>query len=211
MVGGVLATLALSVARAPPPTMSNVFRKRTFFISAPFVGNNGFDPLKLASSDNLVPLRHAEVKHGRLAMLAAVAWPAAEALHPRLAHMLGARDLLEATHGMSPSIFVGGLDRPEVAPALGMALVLGAAFDLRDVSLRAAAGLRFNEYSPDSVAGDLGFDPLQIATNLGVTDRFELQEAEIINGRLAQLALLAYAFIEGTSGVPIIGAAAGLA
>jgi len=50
----------------------------------------------------------------------------------------------------------------------------------------------------------VSFDPLALATDLGVTERYELQEAEMLNGRLAMLALVAYTFIEGVMGVPII-------
>lgn len=45
---------------APPPTAA------------------GFDPLGLATADNLQRMREAEVRHGRLAMVAAWGWPVAE-------------------------------------------------------------------------------------------------------------------------------------
>ena len=38
----------------------------------------GFDPLGLATADNLQRMREAEVRHGRLAMVAAWGWPVAE-------------------------------------------------------------------------------------------------------------------------------------
>ena len=66
------------------------------------------------------------------------------------------------------------------------------------------AGLRFNEWAADSVAGDLGFDPLSISTELGVTDRYELQEAEMLNGRVAQLALIGYALFEASTGMRVV-------
>merc|ERR1719421_2192500 len=108
--------------------------------------------------------------------------------------------------GFSPSIFAGGLDMPQVAPALALLIVLGAAADMQDMENRMRSGLRFNEWAKDSVAGDLAWDPLKLSTELGVTDRYELQEAEMINGRLAQLALVAYAFIESQMHVRVVDA-----
>ena len=188
---------------------STVFSGRGFFVSAAFVGNAGWDPLNLASEANLVALRNAEVKHGRLAMLAAVGWPAQELIHPLLVDALRGlkpHDVLRAG-GLSPSLFAGGLEQPEVAPALAFTLVVGSLFEIREIQLRTAKGLAINEWAPDSVAGDVSFDPMKIATDLTVTDRFELQQAEIINGRLAMLMCLAYAAVEGLLGVPVVSLA----
>ena len=87
-----------------------------------------------------------------------------------------------------------------------MALVAFSASEILDIISRSRAGLRFNEWSPDSVAGDLGFDPLNIARNLPATEKYELQEAEMLNGRVAMLALAFYAAWEVTTGTPVISA-----
>ena len=42
-----------------------------------------------------------------------------------------------------------------------------------------------------------------IAKPLGVTDRFELQEAEMLNGRLAMLAVASYVAQEQLTSVPV--------
>ena len=53
---------------------------------AVLVGNKGFDPLGFATSlTTLKAYREAELKHGRLAMLAALGWPVSELLQPVLA------------------------------------------------------------------------------------------------------------------------------
>merc|ERR1712060_493774 len=126
---------------------------RGFFVSAAFIGNAGFDPLRLATAENLVSLRSAELKHGRLAMLAALGWPAQEYFHPFL-----------DTTTFSPSVMSGGLEQR----GLWAALAVG------------------------------------IATDMPVTERFELQQAEMINGRLAMLMLVAYALVEKQLDLPVV-------
>ena len=66
----------------------------------------GFDPLGFAKvsyprfglpEDELLRtnnLRDAELRHGRLAMLAAAAWPIQELVHPSLAKLAGSPELL---------------------------------------------------------------------------------------------------------------------
>lgn len=227
--------------RAPAPRMATIFTKKTFFIAAPFVGNMGFDPLQLAKPERLAARRHAEVKHGRLAMIGAAAWPAQELVHPTLAQIAGSKNVLDQTGGLivnmdmwsmpeaSPAyaprlpmffswVVCGGAARSLLTPfaacmhcarvrRLALALVIGAIAELQDMNARMSAGLRFNEFAPDSVAGDIGFDPLNLATELGVTDRYELQEAEIINGRLAMISLLSFCAIEATTGTRIVDVA----
>ena len=75
------------------------------------VGNKGFDPLNLATSQaKLKNYREAELKHGRLAMLAAAGWPVSELVQPWLSAALRAPDLL-ATGEKAPSLLNGGLDK----------------------------------------------------------------------------------------------------
>ena len=64
---------------------------RTFF-PARDLGDYGFDPLGLGNENRVVPFRHAELKHGRLAMLAAVAWPLQEIFHPIIVDALRTSD-----------------------------------------------------------------------------------------------------------------------
>ena len=190
-----LAPSVLAIPQIAVSRRSLLFSKKGFFISASFVGNDGVDPLNLSGSPLLVPLRHAEVKHGRLAMLAAIGWPAAEYLHPLMSRALSLPSCLSA-NGCAPNIFNGGIAQPEVSNSLLAVLIVGAIFEAQELQLRLAQGLKLNEWANDSVAGELFFDPLNLATAKPVTERFELQQAEIINGRLAMLALAAYAVIE---------------
>jgi hypothetical protein len=68
-------------------------------------------------------MREAEVKHARLAMLAAAGWPLAELWHGGLSNLLGLPYELEVTQGRSLSVLNGGLG--EVAPfMLAVALAI---------------------------------------------------------------------------------------
>jgi len=188
--------LSPEAATVPLPTFGP-----TFF-PARDLGDLGFDPLGLGNDNRVVPFRHAELKHGRLAMLAAVAWPLQEIFHPILVDMLRASsdastlDALAESGGMSPSVLNGGLEQWEVVPALSLGVFLGSVLELTDIKARETRGLAFNEYKLDSVAGDLKFDPLNIASGLPADQRLDFQKAEMINGRLAMLAVTAYVAIE---------------
>ena len=75
------------------------------------VGNKGFDPLNCATSEPVLrSYREAELKHGRLAMLAAAGWPVSELVQPWLSAAFKAPDLL-ASGEKAPSILNGGLDK----------------------------------------------------------------------------------------------------
>merc|ERR1712070_489376 len=54
-------------------------------------------------------MREAEIKHARLAMMAAAGWPLSELLDRPLSQVLGQPYLLEATGGRAPSVFNGHL------------------------------------------------------------------------------------------------------
>jgi hypothetical protein len=72
----------------------------------------GFDPFRIAKSQKeLFALREAEIKHARLAMLAAVGWPASELTHYTISKVLGLNDLL-ADNERAPSVLNGGLQVP---------------------------------------------------------------------------------------------------
>ena len=83
---------------APAPTPAKILKAQwlPFGINAPKVldgslaADVGFDPLGLAKgSRGLYWMREAEVKHARLAMLAAIGWPLSELLHKQIAGVFG--------------------------------------------------------------------------------------------------------------------------
>ena len=172
-----------------------------------------FDPLGLADEAMLVPAREAELKHGRLAMLAAIAVPIQEMLHPALVEagsIAGAPVHSVLIDGKSPSLFNGGLAQPEVFPALLGALVLGAILEIKDLKEKRAWGI-------DAVIGFMLGDDLRPRqpgsvllvgnddyVRLPVQTKLRIMEAELLNGRLAMMAIAAYVVEEDVFQMPVI-------
>lgn len=157
-----------------------------------------------------VPFREAELKHARLAMLAAVAWPLQEIFHPIIVDQMRASgwkntyDMLAETGGKSPSLVNGGLEQWETFPSLMLAVFLASVLELTDLRARTAEGLAFNEYRKDRKPGDFGFDPLNIARSLSPAEQFEFEEKELLNGRLAMIAVTCYVAEEFLFDMPVI-------
>jgi hypothetical protein len=71
-------------------------------------GDVGFDPFGLArDKEGAYRMREAELKHSRLAMLAAAGWPLSELWHRELADTLGLDSIL-ASENRAPSVLNGG-------------------------------------------------------------------------------------------------------
>jgi hypothetical protein len=63
-------------------------------------------------------MREAEIKHSRLAMMAAAGWPLSELLDGPLSKLFGMPNVMEKTAGRAPSILNGHLfDGPQAAAA----------------------------------------------------------------------------------------------
>jgi hypothetical protein len=153
-------------------------------------GDRGFDPFNFASTpDALQWQREAEVKHGRLAMLAAAGWPMAELLDKQLAASFNLKPLL-VFQDRVPSVLNGGLLR---TPLIFWAAALGVGFAIE--SFGQIKQTRYIEAGMEYTPGDLGFDPLGLAGK-SVDDRKDKLEAELFNGRLAMLAVTGFALQE---------------
>jgi hypothetical protein len=98
-------------------------------------------------------MREAEIKHGRLAMLAVIGWPIAELFDSKIAALLGLPSAL-TNSGESPSLLNGGLDKIEPEYWL---VVLGIAgiFEIDSSDTKEAKG-------KDYIPGDCGFDPVKL-------------------------------------------------
>jgi hypothetical protein len=158
-------------------------------------GNMGFDPLQLAQNqEQLLEYREAEVKHSRLAMLAAVGWPVSELSDRTIASYFNAPTTLDEGDRV-PSVLNGGLDR--IDPRFwGFCLGLTAAIDLYGVS-KSRRGNK--EYFP----GNIGFDPLGLfpAHKQGQEN---MKLAEIKHGRTAMVGVVGYVVEEYVTKMAVV-------
>ena len=189
-------------------------------------GDYGWDPLNLADSKtHLLLYREAEVKHGRLAMLAAAGWPASELLHGPISAATGSDSLLAETAGRAPSVLNGGLGQ---VSGLFWFAALGIAAKIEADSV----AIQFEGWQSEGkpwkyTPGDYSFDPANlrgvIADKWADTiptsdipadsnDRVELKNnikanvelAEIMHGRAAMLAVTGFALQEAIYKTPIV-------
>jgi len=186
-------------------------------------GDYGFDPLNFAASDLffssaenknrdsvavLKDYRDSEIRHGRLAMLAALAWPVQELAGPYVARFAnqifgasGLSDILTETSGRSPSVLNGGLEHVG-GFVLCVAGLIGA-LDLAALDRQKKEG---DAYVP----GNYGFDPLRLMQGATAEQWHDMQTKEVNNGRLAMVALTAYVAEEAISKAPITEITPGL-
>jgi hypothetical protein len=186
---------------APPPFNPTEFAKSLPGITGPL---GFFDPAGFCSEDGASNekvsegkvrfYREVELKHGRVAMLAALGFPLAEQFHP---------------------LFGGSVDVPSFSafqqtplqtfwPAVVFAIAIVEVYSVFTFQNPAS---RLDNGSPaqpwtirsDHEPGDLGFDPL----GLKPTDPAELlamQNKELNNGRLAMIAIAGMIVQEGVTG-----------
>merc|ERR1719478_74626 len=166
-----------SVVEAPPPLPAI---KTMMVGDNTLAGDMGFDPLQIADTpEALAWYREAEIKHARLAMLAAFGWPVSEVLN---------FGKLLTNDGRAPSLLNGGLGEVN---GVYWAAVVGLAVYWESKGLDMQYGKK-DTYLP----GMLGFDPLG-------SDSPAMRNAEITNGRVAMLAITAFALEEAIIKAPI--------
>lgn len=190
------------------------------FMDAPVVldgslaGDAGFDPVGFADCrENLLLYREAEIKHARLAMLAAAGWPLSELFQPKLAATLGAQSLLSDA-GRSPSVLNGGLGQGPVTVFVLAAFAATAAVELATLNAQYLNPEDFAKRETVFAAkekegltpGIFGFDPLGLYTFFGPNEagKKAMQTAEIKNGRLAMLGITGFAIQEAIFRAPVI-------
>lgn len=141
-------------------------------------------------------MREAEIKHARLAMLAAVGWPLAELYDKPLAQLIGRPDLLTKS-GESPSLLNGGLDKIDIEYWVLVIALAG----LAEVANTDQKKTKVKDY----ILGDCGFDPLNLFPGKdNPKGRFEMQTKEIKHGRIAMMAIVGFAIQEALYGVPVV-------
>lgn len=138
--------------------------------------------------------REAEVKHGRLAMLASVGWPLSELLDKQIANIMHMPVLLDES-GRAPS-FLNGFEGINSIYWISV-LAFAAIVDTYGIYYKNNASTE--SYFP----GNLGFDPLRLYPD-DVTEAKVAQLAEIKHGRIAMMAVLFYGIEESISSSTII-------
>mmetsp|Transcript_23767 Transcript_23767/g.49776 ORF Transcript_23767/g.49776 Transcript_23767/m.49776 type:complete len:140 (+) Transcript_23767:453-872(+) len=124
-------------------------------------------------------------------MLAAAGWPMAELLNRPLSNALGVPALL-TSDGRVPSVLNGGLGG---VPPVYWAAVLGLAVwvEGQTIDYQLNTGKRPDNYLP----GMIMFDPLKM-------DSEKTRNAEIQNGRLAMIAITAFALEEAVTRASVV-------
>ena len=139
-------------------------------------------------------MREAEIKHSRLAMLAAVGWPLAELFDKPLAQFIGRPELLTKS-GESPSLLNGGLDKIDIEYWVLVVAIAGL--------VESANADQKSTNAKDYVLGDCGFDPFNLFPK-EKQGRFDMQTKEIKHGRLAMMAIVGFAMQEALYGIPVV-------
>jgi len=154
------------------------FMAKPALLDGELVGDAGFDPLGLSKSrEDLLWQRKAELKHSRIAMLAAVGWPISELLDKKLSTVMHMKPMVVEGDRV-PSLLNGGL--LQVNPFFWFGVLAMAGFvEVLDV-------MKVN---------DRVFDPLKLYPS-DTEGQKRMQLAEIKNGRLAMMAVTTFVAIE---------------
>jgi len=173
------------------------FLERPKLLDGTLPGDVGFDPLNLSgeNKESLIQMREAEIKHGRLAMLAVIGIPAAELWDRSLANAIGLPSLLTEKN-LSPSLLGGGLG--EVNPKFWGMLVCGSGvIELENIKMK--LDVKKEKYEP----GDCNFDPLKLLPE-DKEERKNMYTKELKHGRIAMVAVLGYVVQETLYQSPIV-------
>lgn len=174
-------------------SLSLPFLPRPQHLDGTMAGDRGFDPFNLGSNPStLLKYRNSELKHSRLAMLAAVGWPLAELFHSDLAGTWHLPNALNVNDRV-PSILNGGLGH--VSPIFWIVAVTAAAI------VEASTG-----FAGEIQSANLGFDPFHLGGSPGTKRNEFMEESELFNGRLAMLAITGFAIQEWVTGNSVVDA-----
>jgi len=165
------------------------FLYRPPILTGELAGDAGFDPLQLSKNrEQLYYYREAEIKHARLAMLAAAGWPISELFDAKIAEYFGLAPAIDASTDRVPSLLNGGLEN--ISPKFwGFCLGFCAAIDIYGIQ---RTRYMSEEEEKSYLPGDFSFDPLGFYPKTQEEQK-SMQLAEIKHGRIAMLAVVGYA------------------
>jgi len=150
-----------------------------------YAGDVGFDPLGLSNQMELEFLREAELKHGRVAMLATTGWIAVDT-GMRVYPVPEGWENINALQ--AHDAFVGGaLNSDFWYSPLGF--ILETLAILECLQINDVYKMRAGE-KVDRVAGDLNFDTLGFLANASDEDVLEMKTKEVKHARLGMLAFM---------------------
>ena len=132
--------------------------------------------------------REAEIRHGRLAMLAAILWPLQEIID---------RLFMPNLFGETTLIY-GGVTLPFVPLFMVLIMLLLGYLDIY------AATIKENDAGDAFLPGECFWDPLSILEGAPDWMKRNMQQRELNNGRMAMLAVLSYIIQEGLFHHPLI-------
>jgi light-harvesting complex I chlorophyll a/b binding protein 1 len=132
--------------------------------------------------------REAEIRHGRLAMLAALIWPLQEMLD---------RLLLDEDQ-FAPLVY-GPVTLSYFPLLMTLAMMLLGYLDIYSQAIKDR-----DEIGEAFMPGDCFWDPLAMLQGAPTSMKRNMQERELFNGRVAMLAVAAYFFEEVTTHLPLI-------
>ncbi|KAL3767875.1 hypothetical protein ACHAWU_000548 [Discostella pseudostelligera] len=177
------------------------FLPRPTALDGSHAGDYGFDPLGLSEKLDFYAMQESEVRHARLAMLAAVGWPMSELLAPDW--MLQDGCAPSVLNGVNPLSFLA------IAGFLGAAgffeykTALRPSLDTPMGKLHAKDMSAIWKYG---VAGDYNWDPLNWYSSCGddFKGRKGLRDVELSHGRVAMLAITYFAAWEALTSHAIV-------
>ena len=167
-----LRSTAPVVQRAAAPTMKKSEALPFMEEPAPLagmIGNVGFDPLSLSTPQNIKWMREAELKHGRMTMLAWTGYVAVDLGLKLPGAKYAALTSYTAHQGTADYELFFLLLLVGTAETIGFKQI----YDMMD--------------GADRDAGDFGFDPLMLLKG----NEVQYKEAELVHGRAAMLAFSA--------------------
>lgn len=142
---------------------------------------------------NLMQMREAEIKHCRLAMLAAIGWPLSELLDGKIANAAGLPTALTKS-GAVPSVLNGGLEKVDAAYWVAV-IALAGLVELENDKMVTEKGEKY-------VPGDCGLADQFLPQDKAKA--FDLQTKEIKNGRLAMMGILGFVVQEAIYRTPVV-------
>ena len=171
--GGSARAATSSSLSAAEMSTSLPFLVKPAALDGSMIGDVGFDPIGFSDGFDVKWLREAEIKHGRVSMLATVGFVASEFFNFPMFSSMHVDDSNAAPAAVGISAM--------------MQIILVAGFEeYRTNKGNITMETMFSD--PARVPGDVGFDPMGYKKK-GAAEYAKLQLQELKNGRLAMLAI----------------------